>query len=407
MPRTYGKARTLLRMLGTSALTAAVVTSLHARGWFDEIEHLWVDFVSIMYRPAPSSEVVLVAITDSDFASRFNSTSPLDPGVVAALIDRLDTHKPNTVVIDMLLHPTISETGERTKGRHELLQTLRRVAAGSATRWILVHVPVSEPERKSWDHGLRLEWEALEHPSAKESLNLHWASAQIELDRGVVRYIRTASDQSVDNIRLLTLFGEAANEAAPLDVSDAHGEMRRLIRYTGRFIPDGTSLQVVSAGVVLDSFPRNAPPNDTSAPSMLHDKKIVLGGTHTEGRDSYWTPLGAMPAASIWAEALDSAKRNSPRPISYVAAFAIETALGVAAGALMLWYGPVVGWLLAATGLAVLTILATAISFAWGFAFISGIPSFWAVQWHQRIELWRENRDLRRRLYKSKGATNG
>jgi hypothetical protein len=112
-----------------------------------------------------------------------------------------------------------------------------------------------------------------------------------------------------------------------------------------------------------------------------------------------------MSAATIWSEAIDTFIRgDAPAPIGHLAAFAIETILGACGGGLMFFFGPIVGWLMAVSMLVLLTLLATWVSFAWGFALVSSIPSFWAAQWHQRVELWRNNRALRREVHELKQA---
>jgi CHASE2 domain-containing sensor protein len=395
--RRSSPARKLLKLGRTSAAVAAFVTALHHTGYFDALEARWVDAMGRLFQPNPSGQVVFVAITDDDFsrADLFASTSPLHPATLNRLIERIASHRPALVAVDLQLQPAPHESGDRLTGRLQLYETLLHLARQEAPEWVLVQPEPWQLDARGVDPQVQMAWERLLNVGTGAEGRPHWASAEMRAERGLIRHMALDLGGRGSGEAIPTILGAivktrpGATRAPPNPSRDEHKAL--LIRYSGGFLLDRASLTAVPAGALLDA---PAPTGQT----VLHGKIVILGGTHRASRDFFWTPFGEMPAAAIWAEAADTWVRgDEPGALPWPLAFFIETLIGLGGGLLMLRFHPILGYGLAVLVLAPVTLFFSWLSFAIGFVFVNCLPSFFAVQLHQRVEVWRENRELRRR----------
>lgn len=385
----------LLRMTATAALVTGLVMALHNAGYFESVEARWIDAMGQIFKPPPSEGVVVIAITDADFerSDLFASTSPLNPGTLKRLVERVAEHRPALVAIDIELQPVPSESEERAKDRRLLYSTLSDLFRKSSTRWVLV-----QPE--SWEvtaaGQTQTTWEDLQNAFGRSAL-VRWVSARMPVERGLIRRIPlwiSGQDPASKKLTILGAVAEANPAAIGRFLAASQAQQPPLIRYTGGFTLGKHSVtkHAISASAVLEPA---APQGD----SILTGKTIIIGGTHRAGRDYHWTPLGEMAAVEIWAEAVDSWFRDdAPREPWGPVAFLTETAVGVAGGWMMQRFGPIFGCVLIVAALGPLTLLLSWLAFGARYLFINFLPSFFAVQLHQRIELWSENRLLRREV---------
>jgi CHASE2 domain-containing sensor protein len=393
--------RTLLRVLRTSAVVAAVCTVLHKAGYFDNFEARWFDAMGQLFPPTPTANVVLVAITDADFLrpDLFAGTSPLHPGALNRLLERVADHRPALIAVDIQLQPMPHEPAERVQSRLQLYSTLFRLLRERSVQWILLQPEPPPVEASGVDRQVQAAWENLQRAADNPARRVRWASAQMIAERGLIRRMSHCVSEDGEHTRMPTLFGaivEAKNNASGCvaATTDAHEPM--LIRYTGAFglsEAQPLTLYAISAGELLK--PPSSPKNGET---ILSGKTLIVGGGHKEGRDYHWTPFGKMAAVQIWAEAIDSWERqDTPYELPTVAGFLVETIVGAGGGWLMLRFNPLFGYMFALVGLGSLSLLFSWLSFGVGFVFVNSLPSFFAVQLHQRIELWNENRLLRRK----------
>jgi CHASE2 domain-containing sensor protein len=365
------------------------VVTLHHHGYFTGIEDWWVDSMSRLFRPMPSGDVVLVAITDDDFDRLFESTSPLHPRMLTQLIERVREHVPSVVVIDVLLQPVPYETGDRLESRLQLYDTLQRVSRHDATEWILLESEPWQASGRGLDPKVQAAWEQL-HADPLDTVrhHLHWGAAHIQAEAGVIRHVTWPTAQSQLPPNVFEAFLRLPGVANGTLEADTRPHEPLLIRYTGRFNVDAIDRFAFGAGKIIEA-------RTGVRGSLLQAKTIVVGGAHHAGRDYFWTPLGEMPGAAIWAEALDTwVRKDLHREPWWPVELLIETLIGVGGG-LLLQRRPVFGYAVCLAILVPAIFFFSWISFAYGFVFINCLPSFFGVQLHQRAELLHENRKLR------------
>ena len=89
-------------------LLISVVTAVAANaGWFDGFETAWVDAILQLLPRRTAEHVSVVEITEEDYATRFHSTSPLDPKTLRGLLAAIARGRPRLVVIDLETRPGI------------------------------------------------------------------------------------------------------------------------------------------------------------------------------------------------------------------------------------------------------------------------------------------------------------
>lgn len=397
--RRRGRWSLLLRLAVTAAVISAITLALERTGRFKNVEARWNDAMVGLFRPAPSGSVVLVGITDRDHARAdlFKYSAPLDPGTLLRLIHQVALCRPAVVAVDIDLQPHPYEPRLEASDRRRLYWMLRDLARQGSTTWIVAKAPPASHQPHVFDESVVEAWDSLLVAASSASTRLHFASPDFELEEGLARHMPLSARDASTGSLTPTLLGAVARSWSAQDVPAAkEADKELLIRYTGRFTLNDslrTTQFATSAGDLLAS------PIDATGTNDITGRIVVVGGMFRASRDEVWTPIGRLYAAEVWAEAIDTWVRgDSPRHVSWFWAFLLETAIGLGGGLLMARFNPLVGYLLALPILAIITVLASILMFGLGLVMMSALPSFFSVQVHQRYELWRENRQLQRRV---------
>jgi len=386
----------ILRLSLTSAAIAVLVTLLHHFGYSSGVESRWIDAMGLIHRPAPTNQVVVVTVTDADFAREdlFASVSPMDPKTLQRTFERIADHRPAVVAIDIQLQPVPHESGERLDRRRQLYRSLANLVTTRSIRWILVRPDRVDAGAGGIDPDVQSNWNALQQLADASPKHLWWASPVMQDEEGLIRHMSFNEPASDEQSSALTIFGATVETEARHEETLSINHHPLLIRYTGAF-GLGTGLTPNALGVGDLLAPEVAPKGDT----ILTGKTVIVGGSHHAGRDYHWTPIGYLPAVQIWAEAVDTFNRkDAPREPHWLVALLLETGVGIMGGWLMLRFNPMIGYALTLLILAPLTIGLASLAFGTGLLFVNFLPSFLGVRLHERIESWYEMRKLRNQV---------
>ena len=378
------------RLAITSFVVALAVYAAHSIHLLEGPETRWRDVMAQVDRPELRASIAVVAITDADYhdPSLFGGTSPLNPSVVARVVERVLHHAPRGVVLDIQIHPAAGESPERVRGRLRLYHLLDSLSVSDGPPIVLVRDLEAERLEGATSDSIRAEWRQL-----TENPRLSWADPDIELHAGCVRALPpTYPDQAAHQETRPTILG-ASIEAfdltpqrsiPPWAAKEDDPTAPWGIRFTGTFLEDTTAAGMyhTSVGVLL-SGPRVA-----GQYSLLTNRIVLVGGTYYAGRDHHPTVLGHMAGVHIWAEAIASWIRHDAlrEPIGSIA-FALEFLIGLLAGLLLVRLGPAIGLLLGIAAIFPLAVISSIVTFGEGFLFVNFLPSFVAVYGHYQIEI--------------------
>jgi len=399
-----GVLKMALRLSTTAIVVAVIVTVLQATNLTAGLEARWIDYMGALFRPEFNEPLVVVAVTQSDFDNPdlFSGLSPLDPGQLAILVNRVADHRPSCVVLDVLIHPAAFEAAARSQGRLALFQALDSLSANTVTKWVLARSPDDEPDLQLVDPEVAVRWRKFVEPHSDEEQGIVWGAPRLELDRGLVRYAHYNMFDYTGESPHLTLFGATLSTVGPKKVPSPNSilaptedfpEEPWIIRFTGRLPPEpdisGPTSHFTSSGVLMRG------PGPQGGPSILENRIVMIGGTYREGRDYHWTPLGPMPGIYIWAEAIASRLRNdAPRQPSGWLVSVLDAVLGIAAGVVLARMGHLRRMALSIGVLLIASIFFSYLTFGAGFLFINFTPSLLGVLVHYQIEIHLELRKL-------------
>lgn len=387
------------RLVLTALSVALFMYLLKLGGLLEGVELRWLDLMAYVDRPTLREPVTVVGITEEDYRSPalFKGTSPLDPAVLSDLLERLASHRPRAIMVDIQLHPAHWEQPERLTGRMRLYRTLHRIASRDHIPLIIARQPDAEPPARELPDSVAAGWR-----DVLAVRDIHWADPILWAHDGVVRSASrwTLMDGHVSErpsmlgaiIDVLDL--KPRHEAAWYVEEDRPHEPWQ-IRFTGRFNED--ALAVSSLRLSVSTL--LAAPVVEGQRSLLTDRIALVGGLYSEGRDIHLTPIGEMAGVYIWAEAIASwmrhdALREPPEWITLL----LECIVGVLSGLLLLRFGPGFGLLWSLVAILPLTILFSLLTFGDRVLFLNFLPSFFAVYVHYQVELHLVIRELRHDL---------
>lgn len=254
-------------------------------------------------RPDPK-DIVIVAITNDDYASLFSATSPLDASEVRKLIAAIALGRPKVIGVDM----------DTSDIRFKELQLDPR---WPPTVW------ASVPERL--DKVRFTVQPVLGGSAAGARLGVALLPQQDNYVRDYLREIVT--DQGVLDsfpVAVSKLYRGSSEELSSPTKHPQRSE--RLLDFWG-----GTTqayrFDTYSASTVL----RGALGSAWQSEGVLNGRIVLLAGTYTAGRDRYQTPVGEMSGAEILAEAIETELHGGGvEPPSEPRRFLFNTLVGVA-----------------------------------------------------------------------------
>ena len=389
------------RLIITSFLVTLAVYGARSLHLLEGAETWWLDLLANTDRPRFDAPIAVVAITDADYydPSLFGGLSPLHPGTLAHLIERVLEHRPRGVVLDIQIHPPAHETADRARARLRLYQMLDSLSSSGSPPIVLVRDLEAERIEAGPDDSVSFGWKNL-----TSNRRLFWGDPRLERWRGNVRAVPCQSLPGDEGLSSTPTVLGATIKALELKphrcipwwvAQEKHPNSLWRIRFTGFFVDDTTGVTThrTNAGALV-----SAPPVEGQR-SLLSDRIVLIGGTYHAGRDLHPTPVGKMAGVYIWAEALASwirhdALREPREPI----VFALEFLIGVFAGFFLIRFGPALGLLFDLLIVGPLTILSSLLTFGDRILFVSFLPSFVGVYLHYQLELHHEIKLLRGEL---------
>jgi CHASE2 domain-containing sensor protein len=397
---TPDKIRLWERLIFTAFIVTLLVFGAREANLLEAADAWWLDRMAYADRPTLGAPVVVVAITDENYydPELFGGMSPLDPDALLHILKRVTEHRPQGVILDILIHPAPNERPDRAAARARLLRFL--ASATDGPRIILVRDLNSEGrERRADDPN----WALFDELTT--SAHLAWACPSIRRSGAYVRAVplRYHDDEGCA-LNLPTVLGAAVttfrlepDRPQPwwADHERTDPTTPHRVRFSGCFLDLGSSLTPhhVDAALVLSQ------PVVEGARSLLTDKIVLIGGTFQAGRDLLPTVVGNMPGVCVWAEAIASwIRHDTLQEPAAVIVFALEFLVGIIAGLLLARFGPALGLFSGLLILIPLTVLFSMLTFGNRVLFVNFLPSFVGVYLHYQIEVHWEIRSLKRKI---------
>ena len=283
--RLSGRIHAAFRAVGTYAralpvilIISAVMFFLSYRGWLDSFEHAGLDAFNVLASPQEPSHLVLVGITDDDYREYFADTSPLDPDVLATVIDAIATGQPRVIGIDI-------DTSSKVFQRLRVLDRWPRLVWG----------------REGAVEGEQMVPDAVLGGGAVRPTDGVGIAAVPQDSDGVVRrsvrMFQTSTGavpafaSEVVRLACQAGLGEFCKGAA---ASVEQSEEAVRLNFSGeRYTYSPLSIRYVLQASQSEAWRRDSP---------LKDKVVLLGGCYRAARDSYVTPVGAMAGLQIMAQ---------------------------------------------------------------------------------------------------------
>lgn len=226
--------------------------------------------------PRYSDDIVVVEITDDDYAREFQSRSPLDAGRLAALVANIHSAHPALIVLDI----DTSDKSFRDLGA--------QAAAWPEVLW--ARVPKRPPRREQPESGYQADLEPVAGGLVTDASHMGVPVFPVDAD-GVVRRYRQQIETSAGTLPSLSW---NAARRYNLKAKERSGDI--FFNFAG----DRYSFPIVQAGEFLGT----AHTQDWSR--ILGQKIVMVGGDYAAGRDTYFTARGEMAGVELVAHAAQS-----------------------------------------------------------------------------------------------------
>ena len=385
------------RLILTSFCVTLLVFGARAFHLLDVGEEWWLDRMANADRPQFDAPIMVVAITDENYydPALFGAKAPLDADVLMRITQRSIEHGPRGIILDVLIHPAPGDTSDRANARARLY-TLLADRAGDLPIVLVRNPQMEQLERRAEDPN----WAAFDALTANRQLV--WATPAIRSTGGYVRAVPQRYEASIST--LPTLLG-AAIEAFGLESYRTrpwwfhHDSPDPLVPWRIRFSGHFLNLTGAVTPHQTDAASILSLPAVAGAQSLLHEKIVLIGGTHHAGRDVLTTVVGDMAGVFVWAEAIASWMRHDAlrEPVEALS-FTLEFLIGVVAGLLFVRFGPALGLLLALLVVGPLMVSFSLLTFGDRVLFVNFLPSFVAVYLHYQIEVHWKIRNLEKKI---------
>jgi len=282
-------ARRILRAVGAVALIFVFAAWLARLGLLPEIETTVRDAQMRLNRPRPS-DVVLVRITDGDYDSLFKSRSPLNPQLVAALVNTVARGNPVVIGVDLDTSDQIFD------GLANLIRAKPRIVwardALAGSDGILESQPILGGNDREATSGMVIVpededglvrtyqrvYQIREGDRAVKQRSLPWAMV---VESGHRTRDFPASDGPLE-IRL-------AREDRQVRASHVEVTAGQLLS------PDCSQASDCKAGM-----------DDGALQSLFAGKIVLIGGTYRAARDEHATPVGMLNGMDVIAQVVDT-----------------------------------------------------------------------------------------------------
>jgi CHASE2 domain-containing sensor protein len=321
-----------------------------------------------------SDDIVVVEITDDDYARQFQSRSPLDAERLGALLTAIHSAHPTLIVLDIdTSDPSFRKLGDLG------------VTAWSEVVW--ARVPKRLPRGEQPESNYQAELEPVAGGLVTEANHVGVPVFPVDSD-GVVRRYRQQLETSAGRLPSL-----AWNAARRYNVKAKARSGDILFNFAG----DRYAFPIVQAGEFLGP----ARPQEWSR--ILGGKIVIVGGDYAAGRDTYFTARGEMAGVELVAHAAQSDLQGGGIGEG---SFLVSAALDIAFGTLLvllffrLHLGPAL-WI-SMFGLLPLALAGSWLSFRSLGYWVSFVPLMLGMLIHQLHDYATEQRDELEKLKKDR-----
>jgi CHASE2 domain-containing sensor protein len=250
---------------------------------FQEFEAAARDAQARLLAPRVSDRIVLVEIDEIDYDSLFGGTSPLAPHAVLRILDAIRAQGPRAVGVDL-------ETS------HPAWRDLAISSTGPPMIWAREAVPCEAARQdvhgsSECHHG---DLRALAFLGGRLDESHRFGLVAFPVDHGgtIRQYQRAVSTPDGRLPSFSTALYEAATGTTVADTRLRAIGFRR-----------GEPLRVAARSVIEWASDTSA---GRSAPSVLRNRTVLLGGSYRAARDNYHTPLGLLSGVRIIAQVLET-----------------------------------------------------------------------------------------------------
>jgi CHASE2 domain-containing sensor protein len=271
----------LTRGISIVVVLLAVAFTLYERATIlQQLERTARDFHTQLVGPRSATDIIVVRITDSDYASMFASTSPLEPNTLGVLLSAIAAGRPRLIAVDL----ATAESQFRPLAAREygvpIVWGREAAACGPGA-----------PTDTACDVTVLtalLDFAGSDRPDSRFGL----VSMERDPDGVIRRYqrYRQVGDSLYPGLA-----------AAVMDVlgkkGDVASEDPRYIRYAP--LPPGVFLEA-------SALVRAARSPDFGEVGVLRDRIVLLGGAYREARDEHATPLGRAFGVDVQAQVIQT-----------------------------------------------------------------------------------------------------
>lgn len=263
----------------------------------------------------PSSDIVLVTITDSDYATFFGGRSPLRADTLDRIIRVIAAARPRVVGIDLdtsdpsfgQLAPLAESFAQSREPRVVWAQDM----AGCPAVGDEQGANATSESKACRDHGmtplgvLGISDDSLQKRNRAEKGNIietGLAVTQLDEYGTVRRYQRSLEIGAGERLSFAAAIRRALGTAA----DDDNDQKPRYVR----FHPGLSTEWRLSIQQLLNHFAKQP----TALATILTGKIVLLGGTFRAARDDHHTPVGMMAGVDIHAQTIDTELNARVKP---------------------------------------------------------------------------------------------
>ena len=356
----------LLQMWAVGLAASLVVSGASSLGYLEGWQARALDLLQRLQGRQLPHDVVIVAIDEAAFEG-LGRRQPLARDYLARVVRGVAKSGAAAIGLDIALATPTTPDGDAA-----LAAAIRGVADGALSRVVVLgplgagagplseaalgtSVVVASPAVPSDNDGfIRRIDPVIPGPGGRPSptLGLAVAARLAGLDRqGLEEAIAAGRPLALPRLHST---GALAREGSPVE---ARAGSEWPINYVG---PHGSFLTISSDIMAAVGDAEGEP----AADNPLRDRVVLIGGTFADSRDFYPTPHGLMPGVEVHANVVHMlTTRRFIQPSNWVAGFAINAAVVLVAGVVLLTLRPVPGTLVCVLGALVLGVPAALLAF--------------------------------------------
>jgi adenylate cyclase len=344
--------RRLLTLWGAGLVASLVVTEASSLGYLERLQAWTLDLLQRFGGQRIPSEVVVVAVDDEAFAS-LGERQPIPRAYLARVISGLRRAGAAVVGLDVSLRVATTPAEDAT-----LAQAILEFSRDGTSQVVLVDGrapdsgPLADPgflravirasDRIPVDDDGVIRRVSLLVPQPRRSQT---PALSLALLARLTR--RTAEDMVLEAVRspdqrvsLPVWRSEGSWDLEGPSLALRPGELWR-INFVG---PEKSFLTIPSN--VVESL--SGPAAEVASDNPIRGRIVLLGATFGDSRDFFQTPFGRLPGVEIHANVVHMlASRRLIQPSGWLISFAIQAAIVLAGGVILVLVRPLPGSLLA------------------------------------------------------------